>query len=905
MTAYGTAPMNYQWHKEGIDISDATGSRYTISSFSASDAGSYTCTVSNDYGSTTSEEAILTVNQASYNGTFPIVDTDQSTFYNNSTIISTPSEGEAFYGQDAQYVGNQPSYTDNGDGTVTDNVTGLMWQQSFDHNADGSINYADKLTYDEILAMVEDGVTFAGYDDWRLPTIKEQYSLIVFSGKDISGYEGTDTDAMTPFIKKDVFDYAYGDTDAGERLIDVQCVTTSDYVDNYDMVFGVNFADGRIKGYGKGLMGKPKAFNYLLVRGNTEYGINSFEDNGDGTITDKATGLMWMRDDNGEGLNWKEALSYAEGFEYAGYSDWRLPNAKELQSILDYSRSPGTTNSAAIDPLFNCTGITNEAGEADFPWYWSGTTHANWTEGHDGAWGAYVCFGRALGNMEGWQDVHGAGAQRSDPKDGDPSEYADGHGPQGDAVRIYNYVRLVRDVDSQSNGSDYNIIETGQTKCYDTDGNEIDPPAEGEDFYGQDAQFESTPFAFEAADGIVTDLNTGLMWQQVPTSQDFSWQDAVDYCENLELGGYDDWRMPSCKELYSISNFSTGWPYLDLDYFSLATAEISKDEQYWSNNYYVGTTVEGGENAAFGVNHVTGHIKAYSANAGGPVGGKYVRAVRGDVYGENDFINNGDGTITDNATGLMWAQDDDAKTLDWQNALAYAENSALAGYSDWRLPNVKELQSIVDYSYSPSATDAAKVGPAIDPVFNCTPIVNEAGNDDYGYYWTNTSAHFTSGEPYYYAWYVAFGMAVNGEGEDFHGAGGVRFDTKVEGGPLGEGGERYYNYVRLVRDVKISTGVDSDRTETSAIPTHFNLEQNYPNPFNPSTTLRFSLPATDHVTLKIYNMIGQLETTLVDEQLSQGMHEFQWQAANMPSGTYFYILKSGSFSQTKRMILLK
>ena len=140
----------------------------------------------------------------------------------------------------------------------------------------------------------------------------------------------------------------------------------------------------------------------------------------------------------------------------------------------------------------------------------------------------------------------------------------------------------------------------------------------------------------------------------------------------------------------------------------------------------------------------------------------------------------------------------DRKTIHDQ---AYAENADLAGYTDWRLPNVKELQSIVDYTRSPSATDAANVGPAISTMFNCTPIVNEAGDDDYGYYWTSTSANFTSGEPYYYAWYVAFGRAVNGEGEDYHGAGGVRFDTKYEGGPLGEGGERYYNYIRLVRNI--------------------------------------------------------------------------------------------------------
>jgi hypothetical protein len=149
----------------------------------------------------------------------------------------------------------------------------------------------------------------------------------------------------------------------------------------------------------------------------------------------------------------------------------------------------------------------------------------------------------------------------------------------------------------------------------------------------------------------------------------------------------------------------------------------------------------------------------------------------------------------------MWAKYDNGP-MDWKHALTFAENATLAGHTDWRLPNVKELQSIVDYSYSPSAADASKIGPAINPLFYCTSITNEAGNADYGYYWTSTSAHFTSGKPYYYAWYVAFGMAVNAEGVDFHGAGAVRFDTKEEGGPLGEGGERYYNFVRLVRDAQ-------------------------------------------------------------------------------------------------------
>jgi hypothetical protein len=181
---------------------------------------------------------------------------------------------------------------------------------------------------------------------------------------------------------------------------------------------------------------------------------------------------MWMQNDSGEGMNWEDALVYAEGKEFAGYSDWRLPDVKELQSIVDYTRSPQTTASAAIDPLFNCTAITNEADEVDYPYYWSNTTHANWTEGNEGAWGAYVSDGTLLPPMDSaigtlppdggdgtllppnggdganiiWTDVHGAGAQRSDPKLGDASEYPSGNGPQGDAIRIYNYVRLVRNV---------------------------------------------------------------------------------------------------------------------------------------------------------------------------------------------------------------------------------------------------------------------------------------------------------------------------------------------------------------------------------------------------------------------------------------------------------------------------
>lgn len=345
---------------------------------------------------------------------------------------------------------------------------------------------------------------------------------------------------------------------------------------------------------------------------------------------------------------------------------------------------------------------------------------------------------------------------------------------------------------TSSNEQAYTIVDTGQVGYYDADGNEISTPVENESFYGQDAHYTGVQFSFtDNADDTVTDTNTQLVWQQTPNAVGYSWSEAVEYCSSLTMAGSSDWRIPSLKELFSLSDFSQGWPYIDTDYFDLAEG-ITKDEQYWSSNFYEVGTTHGGADSAFGVNHVTGHIKAYPSDAGGQFG-NYVRCVKGDTYGANSFVDNGDGTVTDESTGLMWMQNDTGVAVKWEDALLAAENATDDGYSDWRLPNVKELQSIVDYSGN---------FPAIDTLFNCTGITNEAGEADYGYYWTSTSARFNEYGEYYYAWYVAFGRAVNDVGEDTHGAGAVRFDTKVVGGPLGEGGERYYNHVRFVRDVK-------------------------------------------------------------------------------------------------------
>ena len=88
-------------------------------------------------------------------------------------------------------------------------------------------------------------------------------------------------------------------------------------------------------------------------------------------------------------------------------------------------------------------------------------------------------------------------------------------------------------------------------------------------------------------------------------------------------------------------------------------------------------------------------------------------------------------------------------------------------------------------------------------------------------------------------------------------------------------------------------------------PTDYKLEQNYPNPFNPVTNIRFNLKETCHVTLKIYNELGQEVTTLLDRTETAGFKGVTWNASNMPSGIYFYKLTAGDYTETKKMVLSK
>lgn len=378
----------------------------------------------------------------------------------------------------------------------------------------------------------------------------------------------------------------------------------------------------------------------------------------------------------------------------------------------------------------------------------------------------------------------------------------------------------------------YLLVDSWQKNVYDNDG-DIITPAVWDEFFGQDAHYEWVDFSFSSNwDWTVSDNNTNLMRQIVPSNDKYSWNEALDYASSSDLAWYSDWRLPTAKELFSLSDFQTWRPYLNEEYFEFPKEEqwwrpewwspwwapqgnanndseqkdlvddmpppSSGDDasaskaiwQFWSSNFYFVWTAHWWINTAFGVNHVTGHIKWYPSDVTWQMG-KYVRLVRGDVYGVNRFVDNQDETVTDQATNLMWMKNDSWTAVERKDALAYCEDLTLAWYDDYKLPDVKELQSILDYSW---------VYPAIDLAFFVTTELSE--NINY-YFWTNTSAYFSPTDPVYgYAWYVAFGKAVWNDWEDSHWAWAVRFSPKYDWSELAwEWWDNIYNSVRCVRKI--------------------------------------------------------------------------------------------------------
>lgn len=250
----------------------------------------------------------------------------------------TSASGVSF-GQDSDYTIYPPSFNDNGDGTVTDRVTGLMWQKT----DNGECAWDAALTNGA-------NVTTGGHADWRLPTPAELFSMM--------------NHKTNPAVNATYFP----NHPAG----------TAEYWWTTD-IYGTNVAQVWCVNKGGGLGPKPKSetlsaggtlrYHARYVRGGKPSNGHNYRNNGDGTVTDLDTGLMWQQVPSAAST-WGGALTNAENLTLGGYTDWRLANIKELQTLTDYSLATATTSAGAkacLHPfLFPSNSVPATA-------YWSST----------------------------------------------------------------------------------------------------------------------------------------------------------------------------------------------------------------------------------------------------------------------------------------------------------------------------------------------------------------------------------------------------------------------------------------------------------------------------------------------------------------------------------------------------
>ena len=328
------------------------------------------------------------------------------------------------------------------------------------------------------------------------------------------------------------------------------------------------------------------------------------------------------------------------------------------------------------------------------------------------------------------------------------------------------------------------LPDTGQNLSYTTT-------------FGEDNDYNiNVPSYTNNGNGTITDNITGLMWQQVDGGE-MTIENATTYCDNLVLGGFSDWRLPSPMESFSILNHQNNNPAMNTTFFTASLAEY-----WWTNTYQAGdNTKVWCTNAGGGIGN---HPKSETISAGG-IKKFHVRAVRNSSIPTiiaNHFTDNGNGTITDNFTQLIWQKNPNTTAQTWDSALAYTENISLASATDWRLPNIKELQSLNDESVANPSVNAA--------FFSAIGVHN---------YWSATSLPNQTTKAWY--WNTQFGITT--------------YDTKTN-----------TNYVICVKGNPTTLAINDVNLNSKTII--------YPNPFS----LKINIDhATGNEIFELYNEMGQ------------------------------------------------
>ncbi len=631
--------------------------------------------------------------------------TSQNKCYNNYEEITCPASGEDFFGQDAQYAVSGSCIPQSfivieteieNENIIQDRNTLLQWQQ---------VATSETFTWDKAVTHCED-LDYGGYSDWRLPATNEFLTIV-------------DNSKYKPAIDKTYF----------VNMPDDSYFWTSKTY-NSDNAFYLSL----FKGHSFNIS-KSSTYRAMCVRGN-ELPISSFTIltavNGDITVTDSTTGLIWQK--TYVSKTWPEALAYCENLDYAGYTDWRLPDKNELASLLNHNKlvlprsdfpdmpehsefwssSSSSTSYAFLVEFDDCgvverskVGIHNvrciRSDICENGKFWNGSqcinnpcqanscNHTHETgncqprtastfecvceEGY--FWNGSACVSPCNTNSCGTHSDDNCTPLSLDV-------YYCG------CVDSYSW--NAGECKEYSTGLTIGNICTGQDKCYNNSSQIITCPVLGEDFFGQDAQYTDscTPQSFTIVDTgfenekIVQDNNTGLQWQQTLSTNSF-WENAYIYCDKLTYGGYSDWRLPNPLEILTISDSSRYKPAIDKTYF----VNMPDDSYFWTSKTYNSSKV-------FVFSSSTGllieHSKAPTYST---------MCVRGSELPISSFVTstagNGDITVTDSITGLMWQQEYVANKT-WQQALKYCEVLTYAGYDDWRLPNKNELASLLNHN---------------------------------------------------------------------------------------------------------------------------------------------------------------------------------------------------------------
>jgi len=250
-----------------------------------------------------------------------------------------------------------PRFTDNGDNTVTDNLTGLMWEQC---PGNSTMDWAAALVY-------ANGLDLATHDDWRLPNINELESLCSsqesLNGTWLSSLELTD-------VQNNV--YWSSTTDAAATAnawyVDMSNTRLNSIDKSTDTVYV-----WAVRGITDKLMKTGQTTSYTAGDdGDLEQGVAwpspRFADLGDGTIRDNLTGLIWQKAVDTTARNWAASFTYARGLSFASADDWRIPNKRELRSLIHY----GVSNQVTCLAGFGFTDFDSE-------YYWTSTIYAQST----------------------------------------------------------------------------------------------------------------------------------------------------------------------------------------------------------------------------------------------------------------------------------------------------------------------------------------------------------------------------------------------------------------------------------------------------------------------------------------------------------------------------------------------